>query len=107
MMLHDGSNIDFSMMGGFNGSSGGMLPSMPEGDDEDDSTGDATQNGDEGEQGMDVDGGKEERGRTRGVRTRSGANGNGFHHPPMGLKEEMPDDSLGGFGGLAMVGMQA
>ncbi|KAF8880463.1 helix-loop-helix DNA-binding domain-containing protein [Gymnopilus junonius] len=54
MMLHDGSNMDFSMMGGYGSNAGGMLPSMPEGDDEDD-------HGGEGEEGMDIDGGKERR----------------------------------------------
>ena len=94
MMLHDGLGGHFSMYGG------GMLPSMPEGDDEGEEDGGGRLGG-----GMDVDAdaggkGKEERGRTRGVKR---TNVNGHSHAGMNgaLKEEIPDDF-----GLGMVGMQ-
>jgi len=96
MMLHDGLGGHFSMYGG------GMLPSMPEGDDEGEEDGGRLGGGNGG---MDVDAdaggeGKEERGRTRGVKR---TNVNGHSHGGMNgaLKEEIPDDF-----GLGMVGMQ-
>jgi len=95
MMLHD-SVGDYGSM-----HVGGMLPSMPEGEDEDGER-------DEDGGGMDVDNDEKngrERGRTRVARRT--ANGVGFHH--VAPKEEIQDEDggLASFSGLAMVGMQA
>lgn len=94
MMLHDDGmgldgSMDFSGLGGYGGGVGGMLPTMPEDDNED---GDA--HGGE----MDVD--SKERGRPRDVR----ANGRHGGGPLNGaLKEEHEDEPQLGFS----VAMQA
>ncbi|KAF8168895.1 helix-loop-helix DNA-binding domain-containing protein [Pholiota molesta] len=117
MMLHDGGGgadggggMDFAM-GGVYVNGVGMLPSMPEGDDELE-LGLADAAALEAGGGMEVDGsaggggGKGElmeRGRTRGVRRNGAAangNANGASHN-VGLKEEVQDEDLG-----FMVGMQ-
>jgi hypothetical protein len=104
-MLHDG----FS----------GMLPSMPEGEGEEE---DGLDGGGErmgmglgmnlGMMGMDVDrsegaagsGKREERGRTRGVRRNGAGNANGSW-PNLSLKEE--EDGPDGLGFMHVVGMQS
>jgi hypothetical protein len=105
MMLHDGF--------------GGMLPSMPEGEGEEE---DGLDGGGErmgmglgmnlGMMGMDVDrsegaagsGKREERGRTRGVRRNGAGNANGSW-PNLSLKEE--EDGPDGLGFMHVVGMQS